>query len=261
MTSRWRCTMVGPRQMNEDGLDVREANHRMMNVLAILLALFHRNFSKFSDQGVRGAVTKFENQFMAASELLRTISSTPSAQHAAIDVYLELLGRTLSSAVRSPTNTSFELFVDQGRLPIDVCERLGLIIVELVINASKYAFADRKNGVVRIDMIRSGRNWRCIVSDNGIGMNGADRSTGLNIVDALVRSLKGRLIMRSGASGTCVCVLLPDHSMPRGRRSELDAIAGAHVPMDSAQRSHPTNRAASLHALATAQSAARHLTE
>jgi two-component sensor histidine kinase len=66
--------------------------------------------------------------------------------------------------------------VDQGRLPIDVCERLGRIIVELVINASKYAFADRKNGVVRIDMIRSVRNWRCIVSDNG--MDGADRSTG-----------------------------------------------------------------------------------
>jgi two-component sensor histidine kinase len=234
--------MQESRQMNEDGLDVREANHRMMNMLAILLALFHRNFSKFSDQGVRGAVTKFENQIMAAIELLRTISSTPTAEDAAVDVYLERLGRTLSSAVLSPTNTSFELFVDQGRLPIDVCERLGLIIVELVINASKYAFAGRKNGVVRIDMIRSGRNWRCIVSDNGSGMDGADRSSGLNIVDTLVRSLKGRLIIRSGVSGTCVCVVLPDHSLPRGHRSELDAITAAHVPVDSALRSHPTNR-------------------
>jgi two-component sensor histidine kinase len=241
---------AGAAQMNEDGLDVREANHRMMNMLALLLALFHRNFSKFSDQGVRGAVTKFENQIIAASELLRTISSTPTAEDAAVDVYLERLGRTLSSAVLSPTNTSFELFVDQGWLPIDVCERLGLIIVELVINASKYAFADRENGVVRIDMIRSGRNWRCIVSDNGIGMDGADRSMGLNIVDALVRSLKGRLIIRSRAVGTCVCVVLPDHSLPR-RRSELDAIAAAHVPVDSAQKSHPTNRMGNRFAFAT----------
>jgi two-component sensor histidine kinase len=90
--------MQEPRQMNEDGLDVREANHRMMNILAILLALFHRNFSKFSDQGVRGAVEKFEHQFMATSELLRTISSTPTAEDAAVDVYLERLGRTLSSS-------------------------------------------------------------------------------------------------------------------------------------------------------------------
>ena len=234
--------MVPPRQISEDRLDVREANHRMINMLATLLARFHRNFSKFSDQRVRGAVTKFENQIMAASELLRTISSTPTAEDAAVDVYLERLSRTLSNAVLSPTNTSFELFVDQGRLPIDVCERLGLIIVELVINASKYAFAHRKNGVVRVEMTRSGRHWRCIVSDNGSGMDGADRSTGLNIVDALVRSLKGRLIIRSGASGTCVCVVLPDHSLPRGRRSELDVIAAAHVAVDSGQRSHPTNR-------------------
>src|ERR1700724_4350068 len=102
--------MEEPRRMNEDGLDVREANHRMMNMLAMLLALFHRNFAKFSDQWVRGAVTKFENQIMAASELLRTISSTPTAEDAAVDVYLKRLGRTLSSAVLGP-NTSFELFV------------------------------------------------------------------------------------------------------------------------------------------------------
>jgi two-component sensor histidine kinase len=108
--------MLERRQMNEDGLDVREANHRM-NMLAILVALFHRNFSKFSDQCVRGAVTKFENQIMEASELLRSISSTPTAEDAAVGVYLERLGRTLSSAVLSPTNTSFELFVDQGGCP------------------------------------------------------------------------------------------------------------------------------------------------
>jgi hypothetical protein len=48
--------MLEPRQMNEDRLDVREPNHRMMNILAILLALIHRNFSKFSDRCVRCAV-------------------------------------------------------------------------------------------------------------------------------------------------------------------------------------------------------------
>jgi CRP/FNR family transcriptional regulator, cyclic AMP receptor protein len=48
--------MLEPRQMNEDGLDVRVLKRRMMNMLAILLALVPRNFSKFSDQRMRGAV-------------------------------------------------------------------------------------------------------------------------------------------------------------------------------------------------------------
>jgi two-component sensor histidine kinase len=193
-------------------LEVREANHRMMNVLATLQAIFRRGFSQFNDQCVRSAVTQFESQIMAASELLRTISSTPAVSDVAIDVYLERLSQALSRAILSPTNIACEVFSDRGRLPVEVCERLGFIIVELVLNASKYAFAGRDDGLVRIEMKRSGRHWRCTVSDNGIGMAGPNNGTGLNIVDALVRSLKGRLMLRSGASGTSACVFLPDES-------------------------------------------------
>src|SRR5487761_204502 len=151
----------------ESRLEVREANHRMMNVLASLQAIFRRGFSQFTDHHVRSAVTQFESQIIAASELLRTISSAPAANDVAVDVYLERLSQALSHAILSPINIGCEVFSDQGRLPVEVCERLGFIIVELVLNASKYAFAGRKNGFVRIEMRRSGRHWRCTVSDNG----------------------------------------------------------------------------------------------
>jgi two-component sensor histidine kinase len=219
--------MLTAQEIGEDKLELREANHRMMNVLATLQAVFRRKFSQFGDQRVRSAAAQFESQIIAASELLQAISSTSSAKDAAVDVYLERLGRALSRAILSPANIGCEVFSDQGRLPLEVCERLGFILVELVVNASKYAFADQDNGVVRIAMTRSGRHWRCMVSDNGIGMNGAGRGTGLNIVDALVRSLKGRLIIRSGASGTGVCVVLPAHSIPRRHGSAQDAIVAA----------------------------------
>ncbi|MDB5397834.1 MAG: histidine kinase [Rhodospirillales bacterium] len=203
-------------EFSEDRLEFRAANDRMLNVLATLLAIFRRKFSQLNDQRIRSAMTHFESQIIAASELLGTISSTPSTDDAAVDVYLERLSRALSRAVLSPANIECEIFSDHGWLPVSVCEHLGFIIVELVLNASKYAFANRSNRVVRIEMTQSGRHWLCTVSDNGIGMNGADRGMGLNIVDLLVRTLKGRLIIRSGAPGTCVGVILPDQSMPRG---------------------------------------------
>jgi two-component sensor histidine kinase len=212
--------MTASLQTIEDGLGVREANHRMMNMLATLLAIFRRNFSTFSDDGVRAAAAKFEGQIIATSELLRTLSQAPTAQEVAIDVYLERLGVALSSAVLGPMNATLQLRVDQGRLPIDVAKRLGLVVVELVINASKYGLPNHGDGVVRVDMIRSRRNWRCLVSDNGAGMNGSDRGAGLTIVETLARSLNGRLLIRSGASGTCVCVVLPN---PAAARARVDA--------------------------------------
>jgi len=40
----------------ECGFELREANHRTMNMFAILLAMFRRDFSRFSDRDVRVAV-------------------------------------------------------------------------------------------------------------------------------------------------------------------------------------------------------------
>jgi two-component sensor histidine kinase len=221
--------MLKARETREDRIEVREANHRMVNVLAILLANFRHKFYQFNDPCVHSAVTQFESQIIAVSELLRTISLAPPAEGAAIDVYLGHLSRALSRAILSPAHISCEIFSDEGLLPLDVCERLGFILVELVLNVSKYAFGDRNDGVVRIEMIRSIRQWRCTVSDNGIGMDGASSGTGLNIVDALVRSLNGRLVIRSGISGTCVCIVLPDQPTPYGHGSMQDAVSAAHL--------------------------------
>lgn len=145
-------------------------------------------------------------------------------------VYIESLGRALSRAILGPANIGCEIFSDSGQLPIEICERLGYIIVELVFNASKYAFVGRNVGVVRIEMLRSGGQWRCTVSDNGIGIKAAGRGTGLTIVDALVRSLRGRLTIRSDASGTSVCVVLP--GQPIGIAANLPAAVLATTRLE-----------------------------
>ncbi|HEX4080969.1 MAG TPA: histidine kinase dimerization/phosphoacceptor domain -containing protein [Rhizomicrobium sp.] len=168
----------------DDGLEVREANHRMMNLLATLLAMFRRSFSRFDDPRVRSSVAQFESQVLAASVLLQTVSCARTEEEdAEVDVYVESLGRALLRAVLGPANIGSEIYSDGGRLAVEICERLGYVIVELVFNASKYTFAGRKDGVVRIEMLRCGGEWRCTVSDNGVGRSAVGRGTGLKIVD------------------------------------------------------------------------------
>jgi two-component sensor histidine kinase len=206
----------------------------MMNMLATLHSMFRREFSQFGDQPIRIAARQFEDRIMAVSELLRTISITSTGMDAAVDVYLGRLSHALSRAILGPANIGCETYSDEGRLPIHILERLGLILVELILNASKYAFADRSDGVVRLEMTRSGHYWRCTVSDNGTGMEGAGRGTGLTIVDALVRSLNGRLIIRSTPSGTCAHVLLPGPSRPHSEGSFIGSTTRAQFGPASA---------------------------
>jgi two-component sensor histidine kinase len=109
------------RDTGDGGLEVQEAHHRMMNLLAMLLAIFRRQFSQFDDERVRSSVAQFESQILAAGALLRTVSSAPIAADAAVDDYLERLSRALSDAVLSPANVGCELSSDRGRLPLAGC--------------------------------------------------------------------------------------------------------------------------------------------
>ena len=46
------------RETGDGGLEIREANHRMMNLLATLLVIFRRQFSQFDDDRVRSSVSR-----------------------------------------------------------------------------------------------------------------------------------------------------------------------------------------------------------
>ena len=197
----------------------REANHRMMNILARLLAMFRRDFSGFGDKRVRDAAAGFESKIMALAELLRCVSAVPGDGEVMVDHFFERLGRTISLALLQPNGVACEVSVQEGRLPAAVCERLALIVLELVINAAKYAFNDNQSAVIRIQMHRIGDAWSCVVTDNGSGMKEGATGTGLKIVDVLVQSIGARMSIDTHQGGTSVSIFLAGEShASTGRR-------------------------------------------
>jgi two-component sensor histidine kinase len=97
-----------------------------------------------------------------------------------------------------------EVNIDDIDLPLDTAMPCGLIINELVSNSLKYAFVDRPEGRIVIDVHREGeREYRLRVSDNGVGMKlpqkGERRSSlGLNLIEMLVDQLNGSLEYKNG---------------------------------------------------------------
>jgi two-component sensor histidine kinase len=78
---------------------------------------------------------------------------------------------------------------------------LGLIVMELVINALKYAFPkDHLNARVIIKYETSGSNWRLVVSNNGVGKTvepatavKANGGLGTSLVKALAQQLEAQV--------------------------------------------------------------------
>jgi two-component sensor histidine kinase len=92
---------------------------------------------------------------------------------------------------------------------------MGLITVELVINAIKHAFPDGTRGRITVRFESTESVWRLSVSDDGIGISAnlpkvpVRSGLGTSIVEALARQLGGRAATSAGSPGTTVSITVP----------------------------------------------------
>ena len=91
--------------------------------------------------------------------------------------------------------------IDDFTLNIKKIFSLGIIINELSTNAMKYAFPDKKEGLIQISILKVKNHVTCIFHDNGIGLpkikDKGQKGFGLFLVETMVKQLKGSLIMET----------------------------------------------------------------
>ena len=203
----------------------REANHRFLNTLAALHALLRRDFGAFADPAVRDAVSIFSSRIQAFASVHRTVADESSGSWIDAPAHLAELCRQLCVALLAPRGLHCEFIADPGTMPRETCQKLVLIIVELVTNAAKHAFAGRNCGQVRVSLRRANCAWICQVADNGCGLRGGTGGDGLGLVRGLARALGGVLDVHSDPGGVTVTVRLPDRVAGEGPVAEYDLAA------------------------------------
>jgi two-component system OmpR family response regulator len=124
----------------EGRLASREANHRFLNTLTALHGLLRTDFGEFVDPAVREAVSVFSSRIQAFACVHRTLSDESGDDLVDAPTHLARLCAELCAAHLAPRGLHCDFAADPGTLPREVCQKLGLIIVELVTNAAKHAF-------------------------------------------------------------------------------------------------------------------------
>jgi two-component sensor histidine kinase len=187
-----------------------ETHHRLMNTFAILGATLERELNT-TDPRSREALARLVRIIIAHSALHRCLALGTPRGPVSIGEYVKNLSRCLSEAVLEPMGVTCEAVTDEGFMPAVQAERLGLVLCELVINATKHGFPHKRTGRVCIEVARQDPGWCCTVTDNGGGFPDGLPATGLGtqILEALVRRLNGRMIVQSTDEGATVTILFP----------------------------------------------------
>ena len=188
-----------------------ELSHRVANNFAAVASLMRRHAAHVADPEAKSALAQAVTQVTVMARIHRRLHAGGDGALVEADRFLAELCADLAEALTSNGRIVLRCRACKHALPPAQAVPLGLIVNELVTNASKYAFTDGRPGTISVELQREEEQLRLTVTDDGVGMaSGNGRAgSGRMLVEALTQQLAGRLRTLSTQQGTRIAVEFP----------------------------------------------------
>jgi chemotaxis protein methyltransferase CheR len=194
---------------------LKEIQHRVANSLQIIAGILMMKARSVTSEETREHLRDAQLRVISVATVQQNLESAGKDDVIAVGPYLTKLCKSLASSMVSDDRAvSLEVIADDGRAGSAQAVSLGLIVMELVINALKHAFPDgHPNARVIVRYEASGSNWRLVVSDNGVGKTveptGAVKTKGglgTSLVKALAQQLEAHVETVGSETGVSISI-------------------------------------------------------
>ncbi|HEX7067035.1 MAG TPA: histidine kinase dimerization/phosphoacceptor domain -containing protein [Candidatus Limnocylindria bacterium] len=187
---------------------LREVHHRVKNNLQMIQAMIRMHAGKVpaEAQPVFADITR---RIVAIGQVYSQIYGSAKLEGLDLAVYLRTVCQQTAVGILPDDQVRLDMNLDSIEVDIDTALPIGLIAVELVMNAYKHAFPDGRRGEVAVKLQRRDRYGVLTVRDDGIGLPATRPQgiTGLTLIDALAGQVDGRLKFSSLPTGGTRCRL------------------------------------------------------
>jgi two-component sensor histidine kinase len=216
ITMRRKLEQEKDELLRQKDLLLQEMHHRVNNSLNIIASILLLKAQTVQSDDTRRHLEDAHERVMAVATVQEQLRPTPFGTQIEVATYLTRLCESLAaSMIIDGQPVSLTVTAGEGTTTSEDAVSMGLITVELVINALKHAFPDRAKGTIDVGFESTVNAWRLAVSDDGVGIGStlADRPArtglGTTIVEALTRQLGGRVATSITPPGTTVSVTVP----------------------------------------------------
>lgn len=194
--------------LKEKEVLLSEIHHRVKNNLQIISSLLYLQAMKTKDSTSLDVLRDSQNRVRSMALVHEKLYQSKDLANIGFAEYVQsLVNHLFQSYDIERTSVRLNLQIEDVFLGVNTAIPCGLIINELVSNCLKYAFVDRDEGNITINLRSNGdQEYELDISDDGVGvpkgMNiGDSASLGLQLVNTLVTQLDGSLRMTAD-SGT-----------------------------------------------------------
>lgn len=185
--------------LNEKEILLSEIHHRVKNNLAIISGLLGLQSSYVEDEKAKALFEDSRNRIHSMALIHDKLYQHETFAKIDFCAYInDLINYIKSSYFSKQTKISFSVVCHDIFLDIKTAIPCGLILNELITNACKHAFKDRTDGEIKIVCSTMGEIFTLMVSDNGVGFDGAEalkksNSLGLTLINALAEQIGGSI--------------------------------------------------------------------
>jgi two-component sensor histidine kinase len=189
---------------------LQELQHRINNELAATLGFIRMSAAQSDNDDVKVALDGVMQQVIDSARIYRALQMPTTDDWIDAVQYLQRLCQSISRAKLQHRNIVLVFIETPLQLNASRCWRLGMIVSELIANASRHAFRDG-GGKIQVELSNRGTFVECTVTDNGSGSENVRPGQGMKIIRSLVTDLRGTIDHRSGTKGTSVILAFPLH--------------------------------------------------
>lgn len=186
---------------------VREIHHRIKNNLQMVASILNLQSRQCSDPNAKKIFSENVARVLSIASIhdILTQNNDAFGEINSI-VLLEKLKQNLQLFVPEGKEINICVIGDSVKIDVEKADAISLVVNELIVNALKYAFTSREQGMVCVSFCAGMMFHTITVEDDGIGFDVTKvqkGSLGLRLVDATVRDrLHGHLSIRSNEKGS-----------------------------------------------------------
>jgi|HubBroStandDraft_2_1064218.scaffolds.fasta_scaffold230091_1 two-component sensor histidine kinase len=212
LSSKRRQTPIRVEEVRTSELEefflLREMAHRINNELTSTIGIISCDADRSNNCDVKVALAKVIEHLYDHARVYHALQMPTANRRVDAALYLRELCQSISRAKLRHAGVELVLVEHPLQLSATQCWRLGLIVAELITNASRHAFA-YAGGTIRVELKKRGASVECRVADDGSGQENIRPGQGLGIIQQLARGLNGSINHRFGSKGTVAIVSFP----------------------------------------------------
>lgn len=205
ITERKRTNDKLKKSLREKEILLAEVHHRVNNNLALISGLLDLELSQIKNDEVRDLFRKSQLRIKSIGKVHVKLYQAEDFSNVPFEDYMKDIASTISEIWGNGKKViQINSDVEDVKLNVNQAIPCGLIMNELVTNAYKHAFPNKKdNSEIKVELLKNEEDISLIVSDNGVGLPkgfslSEPGSLGFTLVRILCKQLNARVDIQNG---------------------------------------------------------------